>query len=112
MWDKWVGGRGDLREVLPDPPAVRADIRALRNAGLDPGLPPPLLHRLAMVSSLWGFSADKARGYSAALAAGDWRALRLLLRHNHAFVAGSQRGFSRMIDAAFRPAPVPVLPAW
>ncbi len=64
-----------------------------------------------MVSSLWGFSADDAREYSAALAAGDWRALRLLLRHNRVFIAGSQRDFSRMVAAAFRPAPVPVLPA-
>ncbi len=50
---------------------MRAEIRAVRNAGLDPGLPPPLLHRLAVMSSLWGFSADDAREYSAALAAGD-----------------------------------------
>ena len=42
-----------------------------------------------MVSSLWGFSADDAREYSAALAAGDWRALRQLLRQNRAFVARS-----------------------
>jgi hypothetical protein len=45
MWDKWVGGRGDLRELLqarlPDPAAVRAEIRALRNAGLGPDLRPP-----------------------------------------------------------------------
>ena len=68
---------------------MRAEIRAVRNAGLDPGLPPPLLHRLAVMSSLWGFSADDAREYSAALAAGDWRALRLLLRQNRAFVARS-----------------------
>ena len=115
MWDKWVGGRGDLRELLqawlPDPAAVRAEIRAVRDAGLDPDLPPPLLHRLAMVSSLWGFSADDAREYCVALAAGDWRALRLLLRQNRAFVARSQRDFSRMVGAAFRAAPVPVLPA-
>ncbi len=44
---------------------------AVRNAGLGSGLPPPLLHRLAMISSLWGFSADDAREYSAALAAGE-----------------------------------------
>ncbi len=60
--------------------------------------------------SLWGFSADDARGYSAALAAGGWRALRLLLRQNRAFVARSRRDFSRMVGAAFRPAPVPELP--
>ncbi len=44
---------GDLRELpqalLPDPAAVRAEIRALRNAGLGPDLRPPLLHRLAGV---------------------------------------------------------------
>ncbi len=99
-----------LQARLPDPAAVRAGIRALRKAGLDPDLPPPVLHRLAMISSLWGFSADDAREYSAALAAGDWRALRDLLRQNRAFARG-QRDFSRMVGAAFRSAPVPVLPA-
>jgi hypothetical protein len=61
--------------------------------------------------SLWGFSEAQAREYSEALAAGDWRALRELLRQNRAFVARGQRDFSRMVGAAFRPAPVPVLPA-
>ena len=89
---------------------VRAEIRAVRNAGLDPDLPPPVLHRLAMISSLWGFSAAQAREYSKALAAGDWHALQELLRQNRTFVARSQRDFSRMVGAAFRPAPVPVLP--
>jgi hypothetical protein len=37
--------------------------------------------------------------------------LRRLLRQNRAFVARGQRDFSRMVGAAFRPAPVPVLPA-
>ena len=64
-----------------------------------------------MISSLWGFSADDAREYSAALAAGDWRALRELLRQNRAFVARGQRDLSRVVGAAFRPAPVPELPA-
>ncbi len=45
VWDKWVAGRGYLRELLrarlSDPAAVRAEIRAVRNAGLDPDLPPP-----------------------------------------------------------------------
>ncbi len=100
-----------LRARLPDPAAVRAEIHAVRNAGPDPDQPPPLLHRLAMVSSLWGFAADGAREYSAALAAGDWRALRELPRQNRAFVARGQRDFSRMVGAAFRPAPAPVLPA-
>jgi len=111
--DDWLGGKGGLRRLLrarlPDPAAVRAEIRAVRNAGLDPDLPPPLLHRLVVVSSLWGFSADDASRYSATLAAGDWRALQELLRRNRAFVARGQRGFSRMVDAAFRPAPVPVI---
>jgi hypothetical protein len=84
VWERWVAGRGDLRNLLQarqlDPAAVRAEMRAVRNAGLDPDLPPPVLHRLAMISSLWGFSADDARDYSAALAAGDWRVLRDLLR--------------------------------
>lgn len=114
VWEHWTAGRGGLRELLQarlsDPAAVRAAIRAVRNAGLDPDLPPPLLHRLAMVSSLWGFSDGDARRYSAALAAGDWRALQDLLRQNRAFVARGQRDFSRMVGAAFRPAPVPVLP--
>ncbi len=64
-----------------------------------------------MVFSLCGFSAADPREYSAALAAGDWRGLRDLLRRNRAFVARGQRDFSRMVGAAFRPAPVPVLPA-
>ncbi len=59
--------RGDLRQLLqarlPGPAAVRAGIRAVRNAGPGPGLP-PLLYRLAVVSSLWGFSAEQAREYS------------------------------------------------
>ena len=115
VWEHWTAVCGVLRQLLqarlPDPAAVRDEIRAVRNAGPDPDLPPPLLHRLAMVSSLWGFSADDAREYSVAQAAGDWPALRRRLRHNRAFVARSQRNFSRMVDAAFRPAPVPVLPA-
>ena len=114
MWEHWVAGRGDLRELLQallsDSAAVRAEVRAVRNAGLDPDLPPPVLHRLAMISSPWGFSAAQAREYSEALAAGDWRALQDLLRQNRAFVARSQRDFSRMAGAAFRPVPVPVLP--
>ena len=95
---------------LPDAAAVGAQINAVRNAGVDHDLPPPLLHRLAMVSSLWGFSADDAREYPTALAAGDWLALRDLLRQNLAFVARGRHGFSRVVGAAFRPAPVPVLP--
>jgi hypothetical protein len=58
VWEHWVAGRGGLRELLQarlsDPAAVRAEIRAVRNAGLDPDLPPPVLHRLAMISSLVG----------------------------------------------------------
>jgi hypothetical protein len=41
-----------LQARLPDPAAVRAEIRAVRAVGIDPDLPPPLLHRLATVSSL------------------------------------------------------------
>ena len=51
--EHWTAVRGVLRQLLqarlPDPAAVRAEIRAVRNAGPDPGLPPPLLHRLAGV---------------------------------------------------------------
>ncbi len=116
VWKHRVAGRGGLRRLLharlADTAAVRAEIRAVRNAGPGPDLPPPLLHRLAVVSSLWGFSADDARGYSATLAAGGWRALQDLLRQNRAFVARGQRSFSRVVGAAFRPVPVlvPVLP--
>ena len=75
---------------MKDASAVRAEIHAARHAGLDPDLP-PLLHRLAMVSSLWSFSADDAREYPTAQAAGGWRALRDLLRRNRAFVTRGQR---------------------
>ncbi len=67
---------------------MRAAIRAVRNAGPGPGLP-PLLYRLAVVSSLWGFSAEQAREYSATLAAGDWRRLRRLLKRDRKLVARS-----------------------
>ena len=42
VWDDWLAGRGDLRQLLTanlkDAAAVRAEIRAARNAGLDPDL--------------------------------------------------------------------------
>ena len=50
VWDDWVAGRGDLRELLQarlaDPATMRAEIRAMRSAGLDPArlaaaAPPP-----------------------------------------------------------------------
>ena len=76
-------GRGDSRDLLharlPDSAAVRAGGRAVRDAGPDPDLPPPLFHCLPVVSSMWSFSADDARECSAALAAGDRRRLRRLL---------------------------------
>jgi hypothetical protein len=110
-----VAGRSALRELLqarlPDPAAVRAGGRAVRDAGPDPDLPPPLFHCLSVVSSLWSFSADDARECSAALAAGDRRRLRRLLERNRKFVARSQRQFARMVRTAFRPVPVPALPS-
>ena len=116
MWEHWVADRGDLRELLQarllDPAAVRAEIRAVRKAGLDPDLPPPVLHRLAIISSLWGFSKAEAREYAEALASEDMRELRRLLRHNRTFIARTRLEFSRAVDAAFRPAPVPTIDAW
>ena len=65
VWGDWLAGRGDLRQLLRatglDAAAVRAEIRAVRAAELDPDLPPPVLHDLAMYSSLWGFSTAEAR---------------------------------------------------
>ncbi len=81
-------------------------------AGLDPDLPPPVLHRLAMISSLWGFSAAQAREYAEALASEDMRELHRLLRHNQTFIARTRVEFSRAVNAAFRPAPVPTIDAW
>ena len=116
VWEHWVAGRGGLRELLqarlPDGAAVRAEIHAVRKAGLDPELPPPVLHRLAMISSLWGFSAAQAREYAEALASEDMRELHRLLRYNRTFIARTRREFSRAVNAAFRPAPVPTIDAW
>ena len=70
---------------------------------------PPVSHRLAMISSLWGFSAAQAREYAEALASEDMRELRRLLRHNRTFIAHTRLEFSRAVDAAFRPAPVPTI---
>ncbi len=116
VWDDWLGGKGGLRQLLqaqvPDGAAVRAEIRAARKAGLDPELPPPVLHRLAMISSLWGFSEAQAREYAEALASEDMRELRRLLRHNRTFIARTRVEFSRAVNAAFRPAPVPTIDAW
>ena len=111
--DEWVAGRGDLRELLranlPDPAAVRAEIRALRKAGLDPDLPPPALHRLTMIFSLGGFSSTEAREYAEARASGDMSVLCSLLRRSCAFVTRTRREFSRAVEAAFCPAPVPAI---
>ena len=47
-----AAGRGDLRQLLranlPDPAAVRAEIRTVRAAGIDPGIPPEFFHRLGL----------------------------------------------------------------
>ncbi len=116
VWDDWLAGKGGLRQLLhaqvPDGAAVRAEISAVRKAGLDPDLPPPILHRLAMISSLWGFSKAQAREYAEALASEDMRALHRLLRHNQTFIARTRVEFSRAVDAAFHPAPVPTIDAW
>ena len=115
VWDDWLAGKGGLRQLLhaqvPDGAAVRAEIRPVRKAGLDPDLPPPVLHRLAMISSLWGFSEAQAREYAEALASEDMRTQRRLLRRSRAFVARTRREFSRAVKAAFRPAPVPTIDA-
>ena len=116
VWDDWLAGKGGLRQLLqaqvPDGAAVRAEIRAVRKAGLDPDLPPPVLHRLAMISSLWGFSEAQAREYAEALASEDMGELHRLLRRNCAFIARTRLEISRAVDAAFRPAPVPTINAW
>ena len=114
VWEDWLKGKGkgDLRQLLRDqmldPAAVRAEIRAVRKAGLDPDLPPPALHHLAMYSSLWGFSTAEAREYAEeALATEDMSTLHKLLGRNRAFLARTRHEFSRAVEAAFRPAPVP-----
>ena len=116
VWDDWLAGKGDLRRLLhaqvPDGAAVRAEIRAVRKAGLDPDLPPPVLHRLAMISSLWGFSAAQTREYAEALASEDMPTQRRLLRRSRAFVARTRPEVTRAVAAAFRPAPVPTIDAW
>ena len=116
VWDDWLVGKGGLRQLLhaqvPDGAAVRAEIRAVRKAGLDPELPPPVLHRLAMISSLWGFSEAQAREYAEALASEDMRELHRLLRYNRTFIARTRLEFSRVVKAAFRPAPVPTIDVW
>ncbi len=106
--------RGDLRDLLqarlPDPAAVRAEIRAVRNAGLSPDLPPPLLHRLAMVSSLWGISADDAREYlAAAVAAGDEAAMAKMLRQKRRFAEVGLAELTAAVDRTLRPGGVPAL---
>ncbi len=40
------------------------------------------------------------------------RELHRLLRHNQTFIARTRFEFSRAVDAAFRPAPVPTIDAW
>ncbi len=65
-----------------------------------------------MISSLWGFSEAQAREYAEALASEDMRTQRRLLRRSRAFVARTRREFSRAVDAAFRPAPVPTIGVW
>ena len=116
VWEDWLAGRGDLPRLvaanLKDASAVRAEIHAAWQAGLDPDLPPPVLHRLAMISSLWGFSEAQAREYAEALASEDMRTPRRLLRRSRAFVARTRREFSRAVKAAFRPAPVPTIGVW
>jgi hypothetical protein len=113
VWGDWLAGRGELRQLLSaklsDPAAVRAEVYAVRKAGLDPDLPPPVLHRLTMISSLWGFSSAEAREYAEARASGDMSVLCSLLRRNRAFVTRTRREFPYAVETAFCPAPVPAI---
>ena len=83
VWDKWIAGRGDLRELLrtnlPDPATVSAEIRA---AGATPNIPPEFLHRLGLAACAWGFSTTEVAAFAAAVAAGDEAAMAKMLRQS------------------------------
>ena len=89
---------------------VRDNLRAVREAGLDPDIPPPFYHRLAMTSSLWGFDDEDAARYCRAVADRDWRTLERLLEKNRRFVATSRARFRELAERVLEPADVPALP--
>jgi ATP/maltotriose-dependent transcriptional regulator MalT len=91
--------------------AAADNLRAVREAGIDPDIPPEFLHRLSLAACTWYFSRGEAAAFAAALAAGDDAAVaRMLLRKRRL----AERGQDALVDAvrrALRPGEVPALGA-
>ena len=108
-----AAGRGDLRELLQarllDPAAVRTEIRTVRHAGLDPGIPPEFFHRLGLAACIWGFSKTEVAEFAAAVAAGDEAVMAKMLRRKRRFAEIGLAALAAAVEGVLRPGGIPAL---
>ena len=108
-----AAARGVLRQLLranlPDPAAVRAEIRAVRAAGIDPDIPPEFFHRLGLAACIWGFSTTEVAEFAAAMAGGDEAAMAEMLRQKRRFAEIGLAELTAAVDRTLRPGGIPAL---
>lgn len=109
----WDGGEADLGERLRARGVPRRTVldclRAVREAGLDPEIPPQVYRRLVGASAAWGFSDADLAAYLRARLAGDGEELVRLSNLNLDWMAKARRRMSALADRIMKPSPAPGL---
>ncbi|MGK7866356.1 hypothetical protein [Falsiroseomonas sp. E2-1-a20] len=132
VWDHWVGGSADtaasngqapgedcepvsLRQLLQTRnipvSTIRSNLAAVRKVGVDPELPPIVLQRMAMFSSVWGFTDAEASRFARALAEGNSKELDVLLGQSKEFLQQARLKHERLARLLDQPAAVPAIRA-
>ncbi len=123
VWPRWLAGEGDLRDLLkaellrrgtPETKvdvAVADNIRAVRQAGIDPDIPPEFFHRLGLAACTWGFSKAEAAAFHAAVVAGDQVTMARMLWEKRQYAERGLAELTAAVERALRPGDVPALGA-
>jgi hypothetical protein len=123
VWPRWLAGEGGLRVLLEAElrrggmaqakakSAAADNLRAVRAAGIDPGIPPEFFHRLGLAACTWGFSKSEAAEFAAAVAGGDEAAMAEMLRQKRRFAEVGLAELTTAVNRTLRPGGVPALGA-
>jgi hypothetical protein len=127
VWAEWTGEEEPFLGTpnngnLPAPPSslrellqsrqlssvqITRTFEALRKIGIDPKLPPRMLHRLIIASSAWGFDDRTAGRLARAIKARDMTALKSLIDHNEKFLTKTRRDLLIIAKTLSKPARMP-----
>ncbi len=87
------------------------EFHAVRAAGIDPGIPPEVFHRLGLAACTWGFSKAEAAAFDAAVVAGDQATVAGMLREKRRYAERGLAELTAAVERALRPGDVPALAA-